>query len=230
MHAPHISIILPVLHEADGINKIVTHIRTIDEDGAAEIIVVDGDPMGSTINAIQDPGIITAIAEKGRARQMNHGATLAAGEILLFLHADTFVPAHSLERVATVLRNPRFVAGAFDLGIYSERRIFKITEMYVFLRTRVTRVPFGDQAIFVRKEYFQKISGYRDIPLMEDIELMARIKRRGDRIVIIPEKVMTSARRWEREGLLFSTFRNWALQILYIFGVSPEHLLKWYKF
>jgi rSAM/selenodomain-associated transferase 2 len=230
MNSPNISIILPVLHEADGINKIVSHIRTIDEDGAAEIIVVDGDPRGSTINAIQATGIITAIAEKSRARQMNHGAALAAGEILIFLHADTLVPAHFLERVATVMHNTRFVAGAFDLGIDSERRIFRITEKYVFLRTRVTRVPFGDQAIFVRKEYFEKIGGYRDIPLMEDIELMARIKRRGDRIVIIPGKVLTSARRWEREGILFNTFRNWALQILYAFGVSPEHLVKWYKF
>jgi rSAM/selenodomain-associated transferase 2 len=230
MNAPYLSIILPVVNEADGINKIVSHIRANDGAGVAEIIVVDGDPLGKTINAIQDTGVITAIAEKGRACQMNRGAALAAGEILLFLHADTFVPAHFLERVATIMRNMRFVAGAFDLGIDSERRIFRITEKYVFLRTRVTRVPFGDQAIFVRKEYFNKIGGYRDIPLMEDIELMTRIKRRGDRIVVIPAKVLTSARRWEREGILFSTFRNWALQLLYVFGVPPEQLVKWYKF
>jgi len=229
MNSPHISIILPVLHEADGIKKIVSYIRTIDKDDAAEIIVVDGDPLGSTINAIQATGIITAIAEKGRARQMNRGATLAAGEILLFLHADTLLPSHALSRITSTMNDKRFVAGAFDLGINSDRKIFRITEKYVFLRTRVTRVPFGDQAIFVRKEYFQKIGGYQDIPLMEDIELMARIKRRGDRIVMIPEKVLTSARRWEREGILFSTFRNWTLQILYAFGVSPEHLVKWYK-
>jgi rSAM/selenodomain-associated transferase 2 len=229
MMNPIVSIILPVLNEAGRINELVAHIRARDLDGAAEIIVVDGNPRGNTINAIRDTGVLTTISEKGRARQMNRGAALASGEILLFLHADTLVPIHALACVTTALNNKRFVAGAFDLGIHSERRIFRITEQYVFLRTRLTRVPFGDQAIFVRKEYFRKIGGYKDIPLMEDVELMTRIKRRGDRITIIPEKVLTSARRWEQEGLLYSTCRNWALQVLYACGVPPERLANWYK-
>ena len=91
------------------------------------------------------------------------------------------------------------------------------------------RIPFGDQAIFVRKAYFEKVGGYAEIPLMEDVELMRRIRKRGDRICIIPEKVLTSPRRYEQEGILYCTFRNWALQLCYQAGVSPERLAKWYR-
>jgi GT2 family glycosyltransferase len=96
------------------------------------------------------------------------------------------------------------------------------------VRTRLTRIPFGDQAIFIRREYFERLGGFRDIPIMEDVELMARIRKRGDRIAVIPEKVRTSARRWEREGILSCTMRNWMLQAAYAFGVPPERLAKWY--
>jgi hypothetical protein len=96
-------------------------------------------------------------------------------------------------------------------------------------RSRLSRIPFGDQALFIRKEYFNRIGGYKEIPLMEDVELMRRIKRTGDKIWIIPERVMTSARRWEREGVIYCTFRNWTLQILYLLGVSPDKLARFYK-
>jgi rSAM/selenodomain-associated transferase 2 len=225
--APTVSIVLPVLHEAETINETLAHIRAADP-GAAEIIIVDGDLLGSTISAVRNSGVITANSSKGRARQMNHGAALASGGILLFLHADTQLPANALSMIKKVMEDRRLVAGAFKLGIRSERRIFRITEKYVSLRTRVTRIPFGDQAIFIRRDYFEKIGGYKDIPLMEDVELMARIKKQGDRISIIPEKVLTSARRWEREGVLRCTARNWAIQTLYACGVPPERLAKWY--
>lgn len=229
MATPFVSIIIPVLNESGRINEIIGHIRIIDPADTAEILVVDGDQQGSTINAIRDSGVITAMSPKGRGRQMNCGAALASGTALLFLHADTLLPGDALARILEVLRDQRFVAGAFDLGLDTNRRIFRITEQYVFFRTRMTRIPFGDQAIFIRRDYFEKIGGYRDIPLMEDVEIMSRIKRQGDRICIIPEKVRTSPRRWESEGILSCTFRNWALQILYAFGVSPERLVKWYK-
>jgi rSAM/selenodomain-associated transferase 2 len=226
---PSVSIILPVLNEAEGINKILSHLRAEDRRGESEIIVVDGDPEGSTISAIEDTLAIKAISDKGRARQMNYGASCASGAVLLFLHADTLLPGNGLARIVKAMEDPRVVAGAFDLGINTKRNIFRITEQYVALRTRLTRVPFGDQAVFIRREYFETIGGYRDIPIMEDVELMKRIRRRRDRISIIPEKVLTSARRWENEGILYCTLRNWALQTLYVLGVSPERLAKWYR-
>jgi GT2 family glycosyltransferase len=123
----------------------------------------------------------------------------------------------------------RYAAGAFDLGIRTERKIFRITERYVALRSRLTRVPFGDQAIFIRRDYFEHIGGYSNIPIMEDVDLMRRIRKKGDRICIIPEKVMTSARRWEKEGVLCATLRNWMLQSSYALGVPPERLAKYYR-
>jgi len=223
-----ISIILPVLHEAETINTVIAHLRALRHNSLMEIIVVDGDPAGGTLQAIRDNGIVRTLSEPGRARQMNHGASLAKGEILLFLHADTLLPAQALTRIAAALADTRFVAGAFDLGFDTSRSIFRITEKYVALRTRLTRIPFGDQAIFIRRAYFEKIGGYAEIPLMEDVELMRRIRKRDDRICIIPEKVLTSPRRYERDGILYCTFRNWALQVCYKAGVSPEKLVKWY--
>ncbi len=226
---PEVSIILPVFNEAGRINEVIDHVRTRDCVNTPQIIVVDGDPAGGTINAIRAEGIVKMISAKGRARQMNSGAQCASGDILLFLHADTLLPNHALVAIAAAMRDNRFVAGAFDLGINSDRPIFRVTEKYVFLRTRLTRVPFGDQAIFIRRAYFENIGGYQDIPLMEDVEIMGRIRKRGDRICIIPARILTSPRRWEKEGILSCTFRNWTIQMLYALGVPPEQLQKWYR-
>ncbi len=224
-----ISVILPVLNEAEGINDAIAGIYGQGPSDKVDVIVVDGDPRGSTVSAISDKRVITSVSERGRARQMNRGALLASGDILLFLHADTALPANALALIGAALEDPSLQAGAFDLGIRSERSLFRITEKYVALRTRLTRVPFGDQAIFIRKAYFKEIGGYCNIPLMEDVELMKRIRKRGDRISIIPDKVMTSPRRWEKEGVLFCTFRNWSLQMAFALGVPPKRLAKWYK-
>jgi rSAM/selenodomain-associated transferase 2 len=175
---PVISIILPVLNEAGTINESIAHLRGIDRGNFSEIIVVDGDPEGSTIRAIQAGGYARR-SRKGRSRQMNHGAALATGDILLFLHADTELPRNAFALIADALKDGRVAAGAFDLGMKSHKRIYRITETYVYLRTRLTRVPFGDQAIFMRRAYFERISGYLDIPVMEDVEIMKRIRKRG---------------------------------------------------
>ena len=227
--APGISVIIPVLNEAGTINELIAHLRSFAPVDAVEIVVVDGDPAGSTVKAISHPLVVTALADRGRASQMNRGASIASGAVLLFLHADTFLPQDAFTHVRSALQDGKFVGGCFDLGIRSDRRAFRVTERYVALRTRITRIPFGDQAIFIRRDYFERIGGFADIPIMEDVDLMRRIRGRGDVICIIPEKVSTSARRWEREGVLFTTFRNWMLQALYCCGVSPERLARYYR-
>jgi rSAM/selenodomain-associated transferase 2 len=224
-----ISVVIPVLNEGENINRLIGHLRALPSDGEPEIVVVDGDPGKSTITAIEHGRVVTVTAGPGRASQMNAGAALASGDVVLFLHADTFLPWNAFELIADAMEDPRYAAGAFDLGILTDRKIFKVTEWYVALRTRLTHIPFGDQGIFVRKKYFTQIGGYRDIPIMEDVELMSRIRKRGDAVRFIPAKVMTSPRRWEREGILRATFRNWMLQILYIAGVPPERLARWYR-
>ncbi len=226
---PQFSVVIPVLNESQGINEAISRLRAQEPDEGIELVVVDGDPSGSTINGVTSNCVRKVISERGRARQMNHGAAIARGEILVFLHADTRLPAEAFPLIHQAMSDQRLVAGAFDLGFEAHRSIYKITEKYVYFRTRLTRIPFGDQAIFIRRRYFQEIGGYRDIPIMEDVDLMKRIKRRGNRIAIIPEKVLTSPRRYEAEGILSCTFRNWVLQILYSLGVSPERLGKWYR-
>jgi rSAM/selenodomain-associated transferase 2 len=229
-NAAEVSIIVPVLNEAEHINGIIGHLRAINAYYGSEIIVVDGDPQGSTVHVIEDREVRTLISAQGRARQMNQGASAASGDILLFLHADTRLPENALACLVSAMRDGKFVAGAFDLGFNTKRRIFRVAERYVFFRTRLTRVPFGDQAILVRREYFSRIGGFPDIPIMEDVELMKRIKKEGDRIIIIPNKVMTSPRRYEQEGILYCTFRNLTLQLLYALGASPERLVRWYRY
>jgi rSAM/selenodomain-associated transferase 2 len=223
------SIILPVLNEAERINDTVVHLRDHNDEEEMEIIIVDGDAAGSTIKAVIDEKVLKLTALRGRARQMNIGATRAKGDVLLFLHADTRLPLNAFALIRSTLHRNRAVAGAFDIGFDTKRRIFSVAELYVALRTRLTRVPFGDQAIFIRRSFFEQIGGYRDIPLMEDVELMKRIRKRGDTVVIIPQKARTSPRRYERDGVLYCTFRNLAMQILYAWGVPPERLIKWYQ-
>ena len=224
-----LSVILPVLNESDTINGVLARLQALGSDDLVEIIVVDGNPSGSTLAAITVPGVRTLVAEQGRACQMNRGAAVATGDILLFLHADTLLPTNAITRIREVMDDKRFVGGAFDLEFNTKRTIFKITEWYVFLRTRLTRIPFGDQAIFIRRTYFKKIGGYRDIPIMEDVELMKRIRKRTDNICIIPATVRTSVRRYEQEGILYCTLRNWLLQISFALGMPAERLAKWYK-
>jgi hypothetical protein len=121
------------------------------------------------------------------------------------------------------------VGGAFDLEIKSKKRIFRLIERAASIRSRLTRIPYGDQAIFLKKSFFDQIGGFKDIPIMEDVELMQRVKKAGQKIKFIPRKVWTAARRWEKEGIVYCTLRNWILISLYMFGVSPEKLNKFYS-
>ena len=224
-----ISVIIPVLNEASLINETIKSILALPYEGYFEVIVVDGSPECGTINTIQEKRVKKIIAGKGRSKQMNKGALHASGDVLLFLHADTALPLNALENISRAMEQRKVVAGAFDLGISSERPVFRLIETAASLRSRLTRIPYGDQAIFIRKDYFHATGGFREMPLMEDVELMRRIRKAGDRISIIPEKVSTSARRWEKEGVLFCTLRNWTLITLYFFGASPEKLTRFYR-
>jgi rSAM/selenodomain-associated transferase 2 len=224
-----LSIIIPVLNEQSQINEVIEHVNAQDFDGGYEIIVVDGDQHSETLKAVEDQNAICLTRAKGRGRQMNAGAAGARGDILLFLHADTRLPAGALKKIVCVLENKDYVAGAFDLSIDSDRWFLKYIAARASLRSRLNRIPYGDQAIFIRKNYFDEIGGFKDIPLMEDIDLMRRIKKAGGRIHIFRDKVVTSARRWEAEGALFTTLRNRIVVLLYYLGVSPHKLAKFYK-
>ena len=223
-----VSIIIPVLNEEARIAKTIDHIRSLRDGKATEIIVVDGDPAGGTLREIPDGACRKLLSEPGRGRQLNCGAGASSAEILLFLHADTKLPPDALVSIGNAFRDSALAGGAFDLAIDSPRRAFRLIERVASLRTRLTRIPYGDQAIFLRSSWFRSLGGYREIPIMEDVELMRRLKRSGGRITILPERVVTSARRWEQEGILTTTLRNWTLVTLFLLGVDAGRLARWY--
>jgi rSAM/selenodomain-associated transferase 2 len=223
------SIVIPVLHERDQINSVVEHLRSQDFEGVWEIIAVDGDPQGETIKAIEDRNVVSITSPKGRALQMNAGAAVAQGEILIFLHADTKLPSSALKKISQVLEDEKYVGGAFDLRIDSDRLFLKYIAARARLRSRLNKIPYGDQAIFIRKSYFDKIGHFKEIPLMEDVDLMRRIKKKGGKIFILRDRVKTSARRWEKEGVLYTTLKNQLLISLYYLGVGPDKLAKFYR-
>lgn len=205
------------------------HLESLEGSENCEFIVVDGTPDGGTIKAVTRQGVQCVKSPQGRASQMNTGAAMAMGEILIFLHADTRLPRQALELINQAMTRQALIGGAFDLHIDTERLILKIIARIASLRSRLTRIPYGDQAIFIRRDYFHQMGGYPEIPLMEDVALMRRIKRAGGRIGFIPEPVITSARRWEQEGILYTTLRNWLLLSAYTLGVAPDKLAKYYK-
>jgi len=222
------SVIIPVLNEPLIVNQTIEHVYRLGSGFELEMIVVDGDMEGKTIKEIKNRNVVKSVSPKGRGKQMNKGASLAHSDILLFLHTDTELPEDAFAAISSTIDKVRCVAGSFDLGIKSERLIFRLLEQLVYVRTRFTRIPYGDQAIFIKRDFFKSMKGFREIPLMEDVDLMKRIKKSGSRICIIPQKVKTSPRRWEREGVIYCTLRNRVLISLYHLGVNPERLVKFY--
>jgi len=223
------SVIIPVLHEEDRINSLIEHLHTLEGRKNSETIVVDGSAAKDTINAINDEKVISISSEKGRAKQMNAGAFIAQGEILVFLHADTKLPKEAFRKISEVLENDKYVGGAFNLGIDSDKIIFKLISYTTSFLSRLTRIPYGDQTIFIRKNYFDRIGRYNDVPVMEDAELMWRVSRRRGRICIIKGNVKTSPRRWEKKGIIYTSLINQMIRVLYFFGVSPHRLIKIYR-
>jgi rSAM/selenodomain-associated transferase 2 len=192
------------------------------------VLVADGGSRDGTARVVaEQPGVRLVPSARGRARQMNAGARAAAGDVLLFLHADTRLPDGAAGAIAAALADPGVVGGRFDVRFDSRRRLLALVAWLMNARSRATSVCTGDQAIFARRADFEAVGGYPDIPLMEDIELSRRLKARG-RLAALRARVTTSARKWEREGPLRTIGLMWALRLLHFCGVAPERLHRWY--
>jgi len=226
---PYLSIIIPVLNEAYIINRTLLHLQNLEGDFSVELIIVDGDPEGSTLAAVTSTTVKKIKSPRGRGIQLNQGARLATGKVLLFLHADVALGKDVLFQIIDVCRRKNVAGGAFSLGIDSGKPVFRLIEKAVSIRSRLTKIPYGDQAIFIKKKIYDKIGGFRDIPLMEDVDLVRRLKKAGGKMIILPGMALTSPRRWEKEGVLYCTLRNWLLITLYLLGVAPERLVKFYR-
>ena len=222
--ASSFSVIVPVLGEEDLVNQLVDHIRTVGYGRNVEIIIADGHPQRTTLASLDRPGVLAVPASRGRARQMNAAARQASGDVLVFLHADSALPAGAFEAMEHVLADGSRVGGAFDLGIRSRNLSLRLIAWVASRRSRLSRIPYGDQAIFLTRQAFIALGGYHDMPILEEVDLMRRLKRAGMRIGFARGQAVTSPRRWECEGVWRRTFTNWAIIILYILGVSPERL------
>ena len=222
---PRISIIIPTLNEAGNIKAAIASTQSSTN---VEVIVVDGGSKDDTVEIAKSLCVKVISAPAGRACQMNAGALVASGEILLFLHADTLLPPEFDLMVRTSLYQPTTVAGAFTLRINASLWSLRLVEWGVNWRSHFLQMPYGDQAIFLTKKIFYQIGNFPELPIMEDFELMRRLKRIGS-ITIISVSVVTSVRRWQQKGVFKTTLINQIVIIAYLFGVSPKRIVDWYR-
>lgn len=219
-----LSVIVPTLNEERGIAATLRRARAA---GVRQIIVVDGGSMDNTRAVAHELADLVFSAPRGRAAQMNAGAARASGDILLFLHADTLVPDGFAQAISAACREPGIIGGRFDVTLTPSSPLLRLTGELMNCRSRLSRIATGDQGIFIRRDVFERLGGYADIPLMEDIDLSRRMKRAG-RIACLHQRVTTSARRWQTQGVVRTILLMWSLRTLYFFGVSPSRLRRLY--
>jgi rSAM/selenodomain-associated transferase 2 len=222
-----LSIIVPVLDEAAGIEATLAALAPYRRRGC-ELIVVDGGSRDNTLAFASPLADRVLAAPRGRAAQMNAGASIARGDVLLFLHADTKLPANADALIRDGLARSGHVWGRFDVR-FDHDGIMPLIAIMMNVRSRLTRTATGDQAIFVTRAAFDEIGGFPAQPLMEDIAFSARI-RHISRPVYIRARVTTSARRWRKQGILRTVFLMWRLRLAYFLGADPARLARQYGY
>jgi rSAM/selenodomain-associated transferase 2 len=225
--APWLSIIVPVLNEANGIQQFLAHLQPWREAGC-ELVVVDGGSVDQSAALAQRLCDRVVNSSSGRARQMNAGARESLAPLLLFLHADTALPSAALNTLRELSQGRQRFWGRFDVRLGGPAPLLRVVERMMNCRSRMTGIATGDQAIFVSRALFDDVGAYPDIELMEDIALSARLRRRvwPD---CLPLRVETSARRWEQNGIVATILTMWGLRLAYAIGVSPRRLAAWYR-
>ena len=226
---PLVSLVVPVLRDTAELSGLLDALPVDPLDPRIEVVVVNGDAGDRSLDPLRRR--VTSVrwidSDPGRGRQMNAGARAASGRWLLFVHADARLGAGWLAVLDEAEERPDVAGGAFRLALASAHWAARVVERGVAVRTRCLGLPYGDQAIFVRREAFEALGGYRPLALMEDVDFVRRLRRRG-RLWFPPVSVRASARRWERDGWLRRTVLNLGLLALYGAGVSPDRLGRWY--
>lgn len=222
------SIILPVLNEGEHIAAALDALTAARAQGA-QIIVADGGSTDNTLALARLSADIVLQAMRGRANQMNAGAQMATGEVLIFLHADTRLPTHALELIAQGLQNSALQWGRFDVAIEGHSSLLPIVARMMNLRSRLTSICTGDQALFMTREAYVRVGGFPAIALMEDIAISRALKAISPPLCV-RACVTTSGRRWEKHGVLRTIALMWSLRAMYFFGVSPRWLARLYGY
>jgi rSAM/selenodomain-associated transferase 2 len=216
----HISAIIPTLNEAAGIARAV---EAAWDAGCCEVIVVDGGSTDQTLAVARTVRCLALSAPRGRARQQNHGARHASGDVLLFLHADTRLDSGAAAQIAQAVQFQGAQAGAFVQRIEAHGRCYRLLERGNACRARWWGRPYGDQGIFLLRSLFQRVGGFPDVPLLEDVLLMRRVRCHAWP-VLLPGPLWVSPRRWRRYGPLRQTLRNWGILLAAACGVAPSRL------
>lgn len=220
---PEISVLVPALNEE---HQVARAIRSATSVMGVQVVVADGGRVDATATVARALGALVVSSSAGRALQMNTAAAAARGRILVFLHADTRLPVGFDQVVRDVLDRPGVVAGAFRLSIDARGVSRRVTGALANLRSRYLQLPYGDQAIFLRAKTFHRLGGFPEIPVMEDYELVRRLRRLG-RVEIGPTAVRTSARRWLSQGLWRTAWIHPLSIAGYHLGVSPHRIARW---
>ncbi len=230
IEGPELSIIIPVLNEADRIEQALQKLQFIRNRGV-EIIVVDGGSEDASVTLAEPLADLVIEAGEGiaayRARQMNAGAHHATGRVLLFLHVDTELPEQAYKLILSSMELPH-VWGRFDVKLSGDHFMFRIIELMMNLRSGLTGVATGDQGIFVTRNAFDRIKGFPDYQIMEDVEISKRLRKMAFP-VCLKNKATTSSRRWEKNGILRTVGKMWWLRFLYFLGTHPRILIKQYR-
>ncbi len=219
--------IIPTLNEEEVLKRSIEHVRKGVSNDVVDIVVADGGSKDRTIHIAQSLGARVVKAGPGRGGQMDRAAELATTETLLFLHADTLLPEGWYDAIKRALEDRYTVAGGFTLSIDSDRFAARLVEWGAAQRARLLGLVYGDQAIFIRTHVFKKTGGFRGLPLLEDVDLMRRVRQLG-RVAILKQRVLSSSRRWQKRGYMVTTIHNWLCLALYHTGVSPQRLYRWY--
>ncbi|GMQ75530.1 MAG: TIGR04283 family arsenosugar biosynthesis glycosyltransferase [Gammaproteobacteria bacterium] len=222
---PRLSIIIPAIDEAENLGTTLPALARLRRAGH-EIVVVDGGSRDDTCRRARSLADRVLVAGRGRARQMNAGAAAANGDVLLFLHADSLLPGDAEAAIARALRVSCW--GRFDVRLWGREWSFRMIEAFMNLRSRVTGIATGDQAIFVERAAFEQVGGYPDIPLMEDVAI-SRLLKSIARPACLRQRVITSARRWRANGIVRTVILMWSLRLAYALGADPQRLARRYE-
>ncbi|MEM7483423.1 MAG: TIGR04283 family arsenosugar biosynthesis glycosyltransferase [Acidobacteriota bacterium] len=218
-----LAIVIPTLNEDSSLAETLQNALAI----ADEVVVSDGGSRDGTVALAEGLGARVVSGEPGRGGQLNRGAADTAAEALLFLHADTRLPEDAGQAIRKALSNGA-AGGAFFLAFDTDRPMQRLGERLINLRTRLTRTPLGDQAQFVHRHTFEALGGFRDWPILEDLDFARRLKRHG-RLALLPGPAVTAARRYTGGGTVRTVVRNWLIWILFFCGVSPHKLARLYR-
>jgi len=218
-----ISLIIPTLNEEHHLSRLLTDV--IDHPLISQIIVVDGGSTDDTVSVAKSFGVELYESARGRAVQMNLGTSKATNNILLFIHADSKIEKAAIESIPEILKTVD--AGSFYLAF--DKKGYMLNLFSRMSRINSSLFTYGDQGLFIRKSFFEKIGGFTDMPIMEDLDIIRRIKRNGS-FFKIQTPITTSARRFERNGVLYQQFKNIVLVALFLIGVSPWKLSRFYNY